>query len=229
MKCPAGVVTSPPTAADSGRKTLRAEERRKSKLRFFHKLYVPISSPQVEGVELIPSRRQWNEWSLPSKLTAIGTLVGALSLGLYLGEKSLGILRFVHRAAPSAAPTIPPVVLALENTTAELIRIQRRGDFVLWLPQGIDGIRRLPGRYDLEVPEGGSSDPVVAIAPGAEARVLAQLHSEVPLTKLLDAGAADIEFILRREDGGLFFSGSIPFKRESVTTTRWTIDLARKE
>src|ERR1035437_2234874 len=32
---------SPPTAADSGRKTLRAEEREKSRTRFIHKLYVP--------------------------------------------------------------------------------------------------------------------------------------------------------------------------------------------
>lgn len=178
---------------------------------------------------MAPSRRQWNDWSLPSRLTAIGTLVGVLSLALYRGEKSLGIFEFAYPPAPPAPARIPPVALAVENTTAEPVTILRRGDFVLWLPQGVDGVRRLPGRYDLETSAAGSSDPVVVIAPGAEARVVAQLHSEVPLTRLLDGGAADLEFILRKEHGGLVLSGSITFKREAITTTRWRIDLAQKE
>lgn len=37
---------------------------------------------------LWPSRKQWKVWSLPSQLTAIGTLIGALSLGLYLLERT---------------------------------------------------------------------------------------------------------------------------------------------
>jgi hypothetical protein len=41
---------------------------------------------------LIPTRSQWQRWSLPSKLTAIGTLVGSLGLCLYLVEKSLPLL-----------------------------------------------------------------------------------------------------------------------------------------
>ncbi len=34
----------------------------------------------TKEVILIPSRKQWNSWSLPSKYTAIGTLVAVLSL-----------------------------------------------------------------------------------------------------------------------------------------------------
>ena len=37
---------------------------------------------------LWPKKKQWNDWSLPSKLTAIGTLLGFLSLGVYLVEKT---------------------------------------------------------------------------------------------------------------------------------------------
>lgn len=180
-------------------------------------------------MRLIPSRHQWRDWSVPSKLTAVGTLVGVLSLGLYVGEKSVGILKFVYPPVPRVPLTIPPVALTLVNNTRELITVQRRGDFVLWLPQGVDDLRRLPGRYDLETLGGGPSDLVVAIAPGTEARVVAQLHSEVPLTQLLDSGAADLEFILRKEQGALLFSGSIPFKRVAITTTVWRIELARKE
>jgi hypothetical protein len=183
----------------------------------------------VDRVHLIPTRHQWSDWSLPSKLTAIGTLIGILSLGLYLGEKSVSILKSSFRPTPPGRLTTPPVALVLDNTTGEQVTIQRRGDFVLWLPQGVDDLRRLPGRYDLETVDGERSNSVVVIGPRAEARVLAQLHSEVALAQLLDTGAADIEFILRKEQGDLLFSGSIPFNRKAVTTTCWKIDLARKE
>ena len=43
---------------------------------------------------LIPSNKQWNSWSLPSKLTAIGTLVGILSFGSYLVEKGYGVSEY---------------------------------------------------------------------------------------------------------------------------------------
>lgn len=35
----------------------------------------------------IPKKRQWEKWSLPSKLTAIGTFAGVISLSFYLLEK----------------------------------------------------------------------------------------------------------------------------------------------
>jgi len=178
---------------------------------------------------MIPSRSQWKQWSLPSKLTAIGTLVGALSLGLYLGEKSLRVFSPSFRPTVPESLAIPAVALALENPTDQPVAIQRRGDFVLWLPQGVDGVRRLPGKYDFEAPDGQSSSPVVVIRPRATVPVVAHLRAEIPLAQLLDRRAADLEFILRKERGGLLFSGSIPFTREATKATRWKIDLARRE
>jgi len=43
-------------------------------------------------VGIIPTKSQWKKWSTPSKLTAIGTLVGILSLGVYLIEKTFGVV-----------------------------------------------------------------------------------------------------------------------------------------
>jgi hypothetical protein len=40
---------------------------------------------------MIPSKKQWGRWSLPSKLTAIGTIVGILSFGAYIIEKVCSI------------------------------------------------------------------------------------------------------------------------------------------
>ncbi len=38
-----------------------------------------------------PEKKQWNSWSLPSKLTAIGTFLAFLSFGFYLAEKTFNI------------------------------------------------------------------------------------------------------------------------------------------
>ena len=177
---------------------------------------------------MIPSREQWTNWSLPSKLTAIGALVGVLSLGFYLAEKSFGFLGVTAPQRHHEARPMPPVVLTLRNSTDEPIAIQSRGDFVLWLPQGVDDLRRLPGRYDLASVE-GSSISVLVVRPGATQDVVAQLQAEYSLGDVLDRGAADLEFIFRRDRGGLLFSGSIPFVRPKIEATRWEIDLARKQ
>jgi len=41
---------------------------------------------------LWPKKKQWSSWSLPSKLTAIGTFLAFLSFGFYLAEKAFNIL-----------------------------------------------------------------------------------------------------------------------------------------
>jgi hypothetical protein len=38
---------------------------------------------------LWPTKKQWDLWSLPSKLTAIGTLLGLLALCFYFIEKAV--------------------------------------------------------------------------------------------------------------------------------------------
>ena len=178
---------------------------------------------------MIPTRRQWKGWSLPSKLTAIGTLVGLISLGLYLAEKSYDFLGTQTHSINTENFQIPPVVLAIENSTDETYAIQCRGDFVLWLPQGVDYARRLPGKYDLDVQGGQLAVSVIRIDPHMTVNVVAKLHAEFSLRRMLDRGVADIEFIFKNEQGGLLFSGSIPFTRQSIKTTRWKIDIARKE
>ena len=177
---------------------------------------------------LIPSREQWAKWSLPSKLTAIGALMGVLSLGLYIAEKSFGFLDAPSPHPHAEAGPMPPVALTLGNSTDESITIQRRGDFVLWLPQGVDHLRRLSGKFDLDSVEEPSTSMLV-VSPGATEHVVAQLHAEYSLGDLLDHGAADLEFIFRRDHGGLLFSGSIPFARQKLVATRWEIDLSRKQ
>ena len=43
------------------------------------------------------NNKQWKNWSLPSKLTAIGALIGVLSLSLYIAEKSFDIFKWASK------------------------------------------------------------------------------------------------------------------------------------
>lgn len=135
----------------------------------------------------------------------------------------------IHPAPTVSTKPAPLVSLALENTSAETISILRRGDFILWLPQGVDDLRRLAGRYDLEAPDRQSTALPIVVKPRAKVQVMAQLHSESSLRQIMDRGIADLEFIFRREHGGILFSGSIPFAQRQIETTIWRIDLGRKQ
>lgn len=46
-------------------------------------------------MNLWPNKKQWKTWSLPSKLTAIGALLGLLSFSFYFLEKTFNILEWV--------------------------------------------------------------------------------------------------------------------------------------
>ena len=46
-------------------------------------------------MSLIPTKKQWQAWSLPSKLGAIGTLVTILAFGAYVTEKTYGVVSVV--------------------------------------------------------------------------------------------------------------------------------------
>jgi hypothetical protein len=177
-------------------------------------------------VWFIPSRKQWSTWSLPSKLTAIGTYIGLLSLGLYVIDKTHS--SSVHFSRTVKKRTLP-VLLSLRNSTERSITIQRRGDFVLWLPQGVDNIRRLSGKYDIETKTKSASTSTIVVKTKSTENVFAKLQAMYSLDEFLDRGAADLEFIFRSDNSGILFSGSIPFTRQKIETVRWEIDLSTKQ
>lgn len=53
----------------------------------------------------LPSRDQWNKWSLPSKLTAIGAYVGIISIPLAI---MLFALSIYMQGKPTVSPAAPP-------------------------------------------------------------------------------------------------------------------------
>lgn len=144
----------------------------------------------------------------------------------------VGLFGIAYLLLPHVFPynkPAPQVLLTLANSSAEQISIFRRGEFILWLPEGFGSSRQIPGRYDLEVPNGDSGISTLVVGPKASVEAVALLHSEAPIRNVLDSGAADLEFILRKERGGLLFSGALPFSEPKIEHTRWRVDLAKRE
>ncbi len=52
------------------------------------------------SLKLWPDNKQWKNWSLPSKLTAIATLIGILSFCFYITEKSFDIFKWASKEVP---------------------------------------------------------------------------------------------------------------------------------
>jgi len=65
-------------------------------------------------MNLWPKKKQWNSWSLPSKLTAIGTLLAFLSFGLYLVEKTFNILDWAMRDDQQSIMRPPEISVDLQ-------------------------------------------------------------------------------------------------------------------
>jgi vacuolar-type H+-ATPase subunit F/Vma7 len=72
---------------------------------------------------LWPRKEQWQTWSLPSKLTAIGTLIGIISLSLY------GIEKLFH-IKDSEKPSIKNSIANTNNS----INIQNQGQIQIIQP-----------------------------------------------------------------------------------------------
>ena len=64
-------------------------------------------------MKILPSRRQWNEWSLPSKLTAVGAYISGASLLITLIVMVLSALKERSNVVTSPRPAILELRLAL--------------------------------------------------------------------------------------------------------------------
>jgi hypothetical protein len=82
-------------------------------------------------VSLWPSRQQWQKWSLPSKLTAIGTLLGAISLALYGLDKAFQLKDLIFNDTSQGSLRQPRFVetekrsrsfLQLNRNTIDILR-----------------------------------------------------------------------------------------------------------
>jgi pimeloyl-ACP methyl ester carboxylesterase len=203
---------------------------------FFNESFVRrFWQPWFDRDEFVSS--EWNELAppspwwlsllsiLPVQRIVLVVLVTAMLCGLY--QATLSPLHQRPPAVVADERQIPRVSLLLHNTTDADISVATRGDIVIWLPQGVDNIRRIPGRYDFDSPLDGD-DGSVLIKKNASVPVEATVYSEIGIDALLTKGVGDLEFILRLDPGGVHFSGAIPFQRDKIAAIRYQIELSKE-
>ena len=177
-------------------------------------------------MNLLPSRSQWRSWSLPSKLTAVGTLLAIISLGLYGIDKSFYLKDWViNRILESQYAKVPNITLKLRNSGEKIMSVYSEGEFVLWLPQGVyDGVQTIPGRYRIIA---NSIDGLITIQPAKDIMLAVQLMNPQYFSRVLERGDTDLSLILRRSDGSVIFSENIPFRRDAIEKYYLTADAGK--
>ncbi|MCG8051884.1 MAG: hypothetical protein JAZ15_11790 [Candidatus Thiodiazotropha endolucinida] len=83
---------------------------------------------------MVPSTKQWKNWSLPSKLTAIGTLVGVLSFCAYIVEKGYGVSKYLFQQDEQVEDV--NVVVEFNNKELHPVSVFNRGEVFFWHPGG---------------------------------------------------------------------------------------------
>jgi hypothetical protein len=180
-------------------------------------------------MRLWPSRKQWRGWSLPSRLTAVGTYVGIAAILFAVVEAATGGWPFSLGRQPAVRQAAtPPIVLELRNSGSSPVTILGRGDAVFWLPEGLGaGPRQIAGKYQLVLLDAADPEPSQLTIPAASEVILyARLEDSEHTAAILDAGTTDLQFVLRRSDASMFFSQQIPFTRTKIETFRWSIEVA---
>ena len=77
-------------------------------------------------MKLIPTRQQWRNWTLPSKLTAIGAYLGAIAIvagvAFYLFPRRTGpaVVQTTHITATSSGPFSPAITAEGSNSNVSV-------------------------------------------------------------------------------------------------------------
>jgi hypothetical protein len=169
--------------------------------------------------------KRWRSWSLPTKISIIGTLASLLSVGLYFWD----LKPFLERRL-ILPPTVPNIVVKISNPDNSQASLNYRDDFVLWLPDAtVDGAPRLPGKYEIVASDAGLvKNGVVPVKAPGDTRLILKLMDQERLHQYLIRGNTELMFMFHRTDGSVFFSENLPFTEEAVKKFYTPADMTRK-
>ncbi|ASJ70342.1 hypothetical protein [Granulosicoccus antarcticus] len=159
---------------------------------------------------MIPTRKQWKSWSLPSKLTAIGTFVGLLSFGFYLIEKVHHHFKdFPSRADDSEVS----LIVEFQNYTDNEILLYGRGDVFYWFPGG--------GRYQSAAFEvisfgGDSTFTNLSIMKQSKVRGIVKLLPKDIARGYLNQGHMSLSLLFKGDNGLQKMSPNVGFSNSNI-------------
>lgn len=160
---------------------------------------------------LVPTRKQWKAWSLPSKLTAIGTLIAVLSFVLYLFEKGDS---FISESSLFKNKDDVFLVVELVNHSDDMVSLFSRGETFFWYPGGGQYIS-----YAFEVVKNNSNETNssnINIPGKDKLRVVVKLLPKDVVRGYLEQGHMSISLIFRNTAGKLKFSPTVGFSESNI-------------
>jgi hypothetical protein len=169
--------------------------------------------------------RRWLSWSMPTKISIVGTIASVVSVGLYF----LDLRPFLERLA-SPPHVVRNISVRINNPDKNAVSLGYRDELVLWLPSAMaDGAPRLGGAYEVVASDGGLvKDGAVPIRAAGQTRLVVKVMNQERLYQYLKRGDTTLTLMFHRPDGSLFFSENLPFTEDALKTFYTTADLAKK-
>ncbi len=174
---------------------------------------------------MIPTKKQWKSWSLPSKLTAIGTLVGILSFGAYLFEKVYGLSSSFSTAVEQDEDVY--LVVEFNNNSKQELKVYKRGEAFYWHPG--------PGAYHevytfeiTHTEHNKDLDKGLIIPAHSREKVIIRLLPATKVKKFLEQGHMDISLYIRGVNINQF-SQNIAFSKKNLEGAYIQINLEVKK
>jgi hypothetical protein len=169
--------------------------------------------------------RKWLSWSLPTKISIIGSIASVASVALYfwdlrpLLERSLALPQIVRN-----------ISVRINNPDKDAVSLNYRDELVLWLPSAMaDGAPRVGGAYEVVASDAGLvKNGSVPIRGTGQTRIVVKLMNQERLYQYLKRGDTTLMLMFHRPDGSIFFSDNLPFTEDALKTFYTSADLARK-
>ncbi|EJG1646726.1 hypothetical protein ABV436_000436 [Vibrio parahaemolyticus] len=158
---------------------------------------------------LIPSKQQWKAWSLPSKLTAIGTLVGVLSFCFYVFEKGYS---FAESSSVFSASNDVLVEVELNNQTKELLSLYGRGEVFYWYPNSAQYASSA-----FEIVQGDNVGANLSITPDTKVRTEVRLLPKDVASEFLAQGHMTLSLMFKGSGGYAHMSRPVGFSEANIS------------
>ncbi|MES9834740.1 MAG: hypothetical protein ABW139_21110 [Candidatus Thiodiazotropha sp. DIVDIV] len=160
---------------------------------------------------MIPRKQQWKNWSLPSKLTAIGTLVGVLGFTAYLIEKGYGISQMLNQSPPVIEDV--SIVVELTNERKDDVILYNRGDVFYWHPGA--GAYHEVYTFEVTYSEAEQKNNGLVIPANSSLKATVKLLPMSVARQYIEQGHMDISLYFKGE-GFTKFSPNVAFTKENI-------------
>jgi len=162
--------------------------------------------------------RRWTKWSLPSKLTAIGTFIAIISFGWFLYDKISDSSNSSNNSVVQENTSIPQIAMKFFNSTNSTVSLVPINEFILWLPQGVSNYApNIAGKMEMKVYKNTDSlISQIVIKSKDSLLVLVKILNEKKFYRYYKADDCDIDFMIRKTNGQFVENNPFPFREKYI-------------